>query len=258
MEAVHAAPVGVALDHDRAHVVVEHFDGHAAEGQHRVLVASDQRLDTLIVTELDVGRAAPSERRDEHLELVAPTPDRRPVRLHLMAGRGLEAYDRFWRYCRHQPAHELLQPSLAALVAAGEQNEVLRDLLKDAVHICDEATAAGRPPAASSAFANVYRSVVFQSVSLRSHLQQQWRRLLTVTHLPLPYRSEVSPSVGWPFEPVLYGSASVGSVGAPPNPEQITVDAGPASSSAAFDPSAHETTRARLCGASPHSIATRR
>ena len=139
-----------------------------------------------------------------------------------------------------------------------EQNEVLRDLLKDAVHICDEATAAGRPPAASSAFANVYRSVVFQSVSLRSHLQQQWRRLLTVTHLSLPYRSEVSPSVGWPFEPVLYGSASVGSVGAPPNPEQITVDAGPASSSAAFDPSAHETTRARLCGASPHSIATRR
>ena len=139
-----------------------------------------------------------------------------------------------------------------------EQNEVLRDLLKDAVHICDEATAAGRPPAAPSPFANMYRSVVFQSVSLRSQLQQQWRRLLTVTHLPLPYRREVSPSVGWPFEPVLYGSASVGSVGASPNPEQITVDAGPASSSAAFDPSAHETTRARPCGASPHSIATRR
>jgi hypothetical protein len=139
-----------------------------------------------------------------------------------------------------------------------EQNEVLRDLLKDAVHICDEATAAGRPPAASSAFTNVYRSVIFQSVSLRSQLQQQWRRLLTVTHLPLPYRREVSPSVGWPFEPVLYGPASVGSVGASPNSEQITVDAGPASSSAAFDPSAHETTRARPCGASPHSIATRR
>ena len=110
-----------------------------------------------------------------------------------------------------------------------EQNEVLRDLLKDAVHICDEATAAGRPPAAPSPFANMYRSVIFQAVSLRSQLQQQWRRLLTMTHLPLPYRREVSPSVGWPFEPVLYGAASVGSVGASPNPEQITVDAGPSS-----------------------------
>jgi hypothetical protein len=122
-----------------------------------------------------------------------------------------------------------------------EQNEELRDLLKDAVHICDEAIAAGRRTAAPSRFANMYRSLLFRSVSLRSQLQQQWRRLLlTVTHLPLPYRREVSPPVGWPFEPVLYGSASVGSVGATPNPERITADAGPARSSAAAVPSAHQ------------------
>ena len=110
------------------------------------------------------------------------------------------------------------------------QNEVLRDLLKDAVRICDEAIAAGRRPAAPSQFANKCRSLLFRSVSLRSQLQQQCRRLLlTVTHLPLPYRREVSPSVGWPFEPVLYRSASVGSVGPSPNPGRTTAEAGPSS-----------------------------
>jgi hypothetical protein len=103
-----------------------------------------------------------------------------------------------------------------------EQNEKLRDLLTDAIRIYDEGIAAGRRPAAPSRFANMYRSLLFHSVNLRSQLQQQWRRLLlTVTHLPLPYRREVSPLVGWPFEPVLYGSPSVGSVGASSAPEQI-------------------------------------
>ena len=87
-----------------------------------------------------------------------------------------------------------------------EQNERLRDLLKDAVRIYDEAIATGHRPAAPSRVANMYRFLLFHSVSLRSQLQQQWRRLLAVTHLPLPYRREVSPSVGWPFEPVLNGS----------------------------------------------------
>ena len=118
-----------------------------------------------------------------------------------------------------------------------EQNERLRDLLKDAVRIYDEEMATGHRPAAPSRVANMYRFLLFHSVSLRSQLQRQWRRLLlAVTHLPLPYRREVSPPVGWPFEPVLNGSASVGSVDASPNPEQISADAGPARSSAASIP----------------------
>jgi hypothetical protein len=94
VKAVHAAAVRVALDDHRLHVVVEHFLRHAAEGQERPLVAADQRLHALVVAELDVGRPAPPQGRDEHLQLVRPTPDRRPVRLHLMARLGLEADDR--------------------------------------------------------------------------------------------------------------------------------------------------------------------
>ena len=110
------------------------------------------------------------------------------------------------------------------------QNKELRALLKDAVRICDEAIAAGREPAAPSRFANTYRTLLFHLVRLRSQLLQQWRRLLLkVTHLPLLYRREVSPSVGWPFEPVLYQSASVGSMGPLPNPGRTTAEAGPSS-----------------------------
>jgi hypothetical protein len=94
VKAVHAPPVRVALDDHRLHVVVQHFLRHAAEGQERPLVATDQRLHALVVAELDVACAAPPQSRDEHLELVRTSPDRRPVRLHLMARLGLEADDR--------------------------------------------------------------------------------------------------------------------------------------------------------------------
>jgi hypothetical protein len=93
-----------------------------------------------------------------------------------------------------------------------EQNEKLRDFLTEAVRICDEAIAAGRRrPPVPSRVANMYHFLLFHSVSLRSQLQLPWRRLLTVTHLSLPHRREMSPPVGWPFEPVLDGLASVGS-----------------------------------------------
>src|SRR6476620_10207479 len=48
-----------------------------------------------------------------------------------------------------------------------EQNEKLRDLLNDAVRICDEAIAGGRRPAPPTLFANMY-GVLLHSVSLRS------------------------------------------------------------------------------------------
>ncbi len=118
MEAVHAATVGVTLDHHRAHVVVEDLDGHATERQQRVLVASDQGLDAFVVAELHIGRAAPSERRDEQLELPVPASHRCPVGLHLMARLGLEAHYRLCRRRWQEAAHELLQPRLAAVVAA--------------------------------------------------------------------------------------------------------------------------------------------
>jgi hypothetical protein len=117
-----------------------------------------------------------------------------------------------------------------------EQNEKLRDFLADTVRICDEAIAAGRQP--SRFVANMHRFLLFHSVTLRSQLQLLWQRLqLTVTHLPLPYRGEISPPVGWPFEPVVEGSVSVGPAGAPPTPEQNIANVGPARSSAAFVPS---------------------
>ena len=75
MEAMHAAPVAVALQHDGFHVVVKHLGWHATKRQEGTFVTGDQRLDPLVVTELDVSSPAPSQRRDEHLEFVRPTPD---------------------------------------------------------------------------------------------------------------------------------------------------------------------------------------
>ena len=85
-----------------------------------------------------------------------------------------------------------------------EQNERLRDLLKDAVRIYDEEMATGHRPAAPSRFANMYRCLLFHSVSLRYDCNSRGSRLmLTMRQLPLPYRRDISPAVGWPFEPVV-------------------------------------------------------
>src|SRR6476661_1049718 len=97
-----------------------------------------------------------------------------------------------------------------------EQNEQLRDLLKDAVRICDDAITTGHWIVAPSRFADTYRILLCHSVSLRSQVQLSWRWLLfSMTQLPLPYRRD-SPKVGWPFEPVHDGSVADRSVGALP------------------------------------------
>ena len=54
MEAMHAKPISVPLDNDSFHVVVEDLDRHAPKGQERGLVTADQRLDPLVVAELDI------------------------------------------------------------------------------------------------------------------------------------------------------------------------------------------------------------
>jgi hypothetical protein len=81
-------------------------------------MSSDQRLDAFVVAKFDIGRPAPAQRRDEHPELVGATPDTCPVRLHLVAGLSLEPHRRWRCGRRHEPAHELLHPRLAAIVAA--------------------------------------------------------------------------------------------------------------------------------------------
>ena len=65
MEAMHALPIGVPLDNDSFHVVVEYLDRHAPKGQKRGLVTADQRLDPLVVAELYIRLAAPPKRRNE-------------------------------------------------------------------------------------------------------------------------------------------------------------------------------------------------
>src|SRR6516164_6287263 len=65
MEAMHAKPISVPLDNDSFHVVVEDLDRHAPKGEERGLVTADQRLDPLVVAELDIGLAAPPKRRNE-------------------------------------------------------------------------------------------------------------------------------------------------------------------------------------------------
>jgi hypothetical protein len=101
-----------------------------------------------------------------------------------------------------------------------EQHEKLRDLLMDAVRICDEALASGGRPATPSRFADTYRVLLCHSVSLRSQLQLSWRWLLfSMSQLPLPSRRD-NPRVGWPFEPVHDGSVADRSVGALPTLKQ--------------------------------------
>jgi hypothetical protein len=65
MEAMHAKPISVPLDNDSFHVVVEDLDGHAPKGEERALMTADQRLDPLVVAELDIGLAAPPKRRNK-------------------------------------------------------------------------------------------------------------------------------------------------------------------------------------------------
>ena len=54
VELVLAVPVGVALDDDGLHVVVEAFARHAAEVAERIHVAGNECVDLLVVHVLDV------------------------------------------------------------------------------------------------------------------------------------------------------------------------------------------------------------
>lgn len=114
MEAMRAPAIGVALQHDRLHAVEQHFRRHPAKRHERVLMARDQRLDPLVVAELNVSRPAPAERRDEHFQFV--TADRRPVGLHLLTRFSLKPDNRFRYRCRHQAAHEHLHARHAARI----------------------------------------------------------------------------------------------------------------------------------------------
>src|SRR5690349_6562143 len=110
MEAVHAAAIGVPLQHHSLHVVRQHFSRHATERRKRVLVTPDQRLDALVIAELDIGHATPAECRNEHRQTFRPVPDRGPIRLHLLTWLRLEPDNRFGNRRWYQRAYELLHP----------------------------------------------------------------------------------------------------------------------------------------------------
>ena len=118
MEGMHAAPIGVALQHDGFHVVVKLRMARHQMPERRVRDRR-QRLDPLVVTELDVSRPAPPQRRDEHLEFVRPTSNVRPICLHLLTRFSLEPDNRLNRGQRHKTRHEHLQARHAASVTAG-------------------------------------------------------------------------------------------------------------------------------------------
>src|SRR5215472_13971414 len=80
-------------------------------------MTAEQRLQPLVSHELNVSRAAPTERRDERREPVAPAPDGREVGLHLAPGIGLEPNQRLWRSYRSQRCEIILEDAVAALIA---------------------------------------------------------------------------------------------------------------------------------------------
>ena len=91
----HSGNLG-GVEAGRPHVVVVHLARHAAEVVERALVASEQRLHSLVSDELDEGCAALAERRDEHRRPILPAPNGREVGLHLAPQFGFEP-DRWLR-----------------------------------------------------------------------------------------------------------------------------------------------------------------
>jgi hypothetical protein len=97
-----------------------------------------------------------------------------------------------------------------------EQNAKLREMLTDAIRICDEALTAGRGEApdagerarSSSRIANFYRLFMSQLGSTQWQLRLPWRSVMLLSR-----RRKVEPAVRWPFEPVVGWRFYVGSAG---------------------------------------------
>lgn len=104
--AVLARPLGIALQYDGLHVVVEHAPGNAAQGRKRALVAVDQRFHLHVGDEFDVARPAVAERGAEGVERIVPLAEFHPIDLHLFARCGLEAYHRVFSPHRAQAAQK--------------------------------------------------------------------------------------------------------------------------------------------------------
>ena len=119
--AMQPRPVAIPIGHHRAHVVVQHLARNPAEEVKGALMAAEQRLQPLIGDELDVGRPAPSQRRDEHREPVAPAPDGREVSLHLAPWFGLEPNQRLRLGHWSQRREVILQDAVAARIAERPQ-----------------------------------------------------------------------------------------------------------------------------------------
>lgn len=100
------ALTGVALEHHRLHVVVQQAPRYPAQRRKRAFVASDQRADLHVADELDVTRAAVTERGTERIERIRALAKLDPVDLHLIARRRFESHHRIGRRRRADAAQE--------------------------------------------------------------------------------------------------------------------------------------------------------
>lgn len=118
LEPMLARSIGIALEHDGFHVVVEDLVRHAAEEIERVLVARQQRLQSLVGDEFDVTGAAEAQRGHERRQRRLTTPEYHPVTLQLLAGLRLESHHRLGRLDHTQRPQEGAQATQTAVVAA--------------------------------------------------------------------------------------------------------------------------------------------
>ncbi len=66
IEAVSTHTIAMPLQHNRAHIVVQHLVRRTAKREKGVLVRLDQGLDPFVGDKLDAGGPAPSQGRDKH------------------------------------------------------------------------------------------------------------------------------------------------------------------------------------------------
>ena len=116
-----ARAIGVATDHHRAHVVVQHLVRRAAEERKRRLVAGHQRLQPLVGDELNIGHPAVTQHSNEHRQRIRAAAHNSPVDLHLPTRRGLEPNNRVGHFHRSQGYQVLTQDGDPAGVATQPQ-----------------------------------------------------------------------------------------------------------------------------------------
>lgn len=113
-----AVAIGIALEDNGLHIVVQDAPGHAAKRREGALVASDQRIDLHVADELHIAGPTRTERGAERMQRRTAFAELDPVHLQLLAHRRLEAHHQVGGRLRSQRAHKGAQLAHAALIAA--------------------------------------------------------------------------------------------------------------------------------------------